>query len=184
MVRMSAEARRDQVVGIASRHFALGGYNGTSTEAIAADAGVSQPYLFRLFATKRDLFIACCHACQERVAETFTSAAGKAPEEQRFEAMGKAYMALIEDRELLLFHMQMYAACSDPVIREVVRDGYAQLVDMVIETTGAGPEEAWTFFSAGMLLNVMASLDIDALAPERDWARQWTARPDELIGLD
>ena len=53
------------------RHFAIGGYNGTSTEAIAREAGISQPYLFRLFRTKKELFIAC------RTAPT--SASGRVP---------------------------------------------------------------------------------------------------------
>lgn len=184
MVRMSAEARRAEVVEIASRHFARGGYHGTSTEPIAAEAGVSQPYLFRLFATKRDLFIACCAARQRSVAETFRAAAEGAPRAERFGAMGKAYVGLIEDRELLLFHMQMYAACSDPVIQEQVRAGFADLVGMVIELTGAEPADAWSFFATGMLLNVMASLDLDALAGECEWARLWTTRPGKLMGLE
>ena len=55
----SAEDRREEIVGIAFRHFGEGGYHGTSTEAIAREAGISQPYLFRLFRTKRELFLAC-----------------------------------------------------------------------------------------------------------------------------
>ena len=57
--RKSAEERREEIVAIAIEQFALNGYKGTSTEAIAREAGISQPYLFRLFKTKRDLFLAC-----------------------------------------------------------------------------------------------------------------------------
>ena len=63
MARRSAEDRREEIVGIAFRHFAEGGYHGTSTEAIAREAGISQPYLFRLFRTKRELFLACVDRC-------------------------------------------------------------------------------------------------------------------------
>ena len=66
-MRRSAEERREEIVEVALRHFAKGGYHGTSTEAIAREAGISQPYLFRLFRTKRDLFVACCGRCYDQV---------------------------------------------------------------------------------------------------------------------
>jgi AcrR family transcriptional regulator len=65
-VRSTAPERREQIVDAALRRFAEGGLHGTSTEDIAADTGLSQPYLFRLFGTKRDLFLACCEACHNR----------------------------------------------------------------------------------------------------------------------
>src|ERR671921_156971 len=107
--RVPAAERREQVVAIALRHFAEGGFNGTSTEAIAAEVGVSQPYLFRLFRTKRELFLACCAASN--------SAAATAPEGERLTAMGAAYMDLLTDRHLLRFQLQMYAACADEAIQ-------------------------------------------------------------------
>jgi AcrR family transcriptional regulator len=181
--RRSAEERRPEIVEIAMRHFARGGYHGTSTEAIAKEAGISQPYLFRLFGTKRELFLACCARARQRIGETFRAAAASAPEGERFSAMGHAYVDLIDDRDLLLFHMQMYAACSDPVIQEAVRAGYAELVEMVMSLTSAGPEEVWSFFSTGMLLNVIASLDLEAIAGEREWAKAWTTRPKDLAQI-
>lgn len=160
--RMSAEARRVEVVEIALGHFATGGYHGTSTEAIAAEAGISQPYLFRLFKTKRDLFLACCTASHEAVVGTFERAAQGVPREERFAAMGAAYLEMLGDRRLLLFQMQSYAACSDPVIQAHVRDQYRETFATVARLSGAPPEEVWTFFGQGMLLNVVASLDLSA----------------------
>jgi AcrR family transcriptional regulator len=180
MARMSAEQRRGELVEIAMRHFAHGGYHGTSTEAIAREAGISQPYLFRLFGTKRDLFLACCARCSGRVRDTFLEAAEGVPREERFARMGGAYVDLVNDHDLLLFHMQMYAACSDPVIQEAVRDGYVELVEMVMRLTGAEPHEVWGFFANGMLINVIASLDLRAIADARDWARAWTTSPKDL----
>jgi AcrR family transcriptional regulator len=157
---MSAEDRRTDVVRVAVEHFALGGYQGTSTEPIAAGAGISQPYLFRLFNTKRELFLACCSACHEAVLAAFTNAAQGAPEGEKFSAMGSAYMDLLADRRLLLFQMQQYAACSDPVIQAHVREGYQALYAAVKDLTGAPDEDVWGFFGKGMLLNVVASLDL------------------------
>src|SRR3954451_7261227 len=115
--RKSAVERRDEIVTAAIRHFAAGGYAGTSTEAIARDAGISQPYLFRLFRTKRELFLACQQRSHERILQTFERAAEGVPQEERLEAMGHDYVALLADRTALLFQMQSYAACADPEIQ-------------------------------------------------------------------
>ena len=178
---MSAAARREALVETALRHFALNGFHGTSTEAIARDAGISQPYLFRLFGTKRDLFVACAARCHERIRDTFAAAAEGVAREERFAHMGKAYVELLADRHYLLFQLQMYTATTDPVIQQEVREGYRQLVNFVLDVTGAPPEEAWAFFSHGMLLNVVASLELHTLADEEAWARAW-AEPFAMTG--
>jgi AcrR family transcriptional regulator len=171
--RRSAAERRDEIVTEAIRHFARSGYTAASTDAIARDAGISQPYLFRLFGTKRDLFLACHDRMHGRVAETFRAAAEGHPVEERMPAMGQAYTELLADRDTLLFQMQSYAACADPDIRARVRARYVELVHLVQELTGAEPAELWSFFSAGMLLNVVASLDLEAVADEEPWAANW-----------
>src|SRR5215210_5932942 len=96
--RRSAEERRRDITEIAIRHFALHGYNGTSTDTVAREAGISQPYLFRLFRTKRELFLACHEVMHGRIAETFAEAARGVPPEERMPAMGHAYSGLLEDR--------------------------------------------------------------------------------------
>ena len=99
MARRSAEDRREEIIGIAFRHFGEGGYHGTSTEAIAREAGISQPYLFRLFKTKRGLFLACVDRCFAIVTEIFGDVAAAAPEGEKLAAMGHAYEdQLLPDR--------------------------------------------------------------------------------------
>jgi AcrR family transcriptional regulator len=171
--RKSAEERREEIVSAAFEHFAQSGYNGASTDAIARDAGISQPYLFRLFRTKRELFLACQQRSGERIRQTFESAAEGLPQEERLEAMGHAYVGLLADRTALLFQMQSYAACSDPEIQAHVREGYGNLVELVTRLSGAEPHEVWQFFSFGMLLNVIASLNLEAVADEVEWAKVW-----------
>jgi AcrR family transcriptional regulator len=178
--RKSAEERREEIVAVAFEHFAKSGYNGASTDAIARDTGISQPYLFRLFGTKRDLFLACADRSHERIRSTFERAATGLPQEERLPAMGHAYAGLLADRVALLFQMQMYAACADPIIQARVRENYGALVERVTELSEAAPHEVWQFFSFGMLLNVMASLDLQAIADEVDWAKVWCA-PAELM---
>jgi AcrR family transcriptional regulator len=180
--RKSADERREQIIALATVQFAVSGYKGTSTEAIAREAGISQPYLFRLFRTKRELFLACLDHADGRIMRSFQEAAAGAPGEEALAAMGKAYVELLEDRTALLFQMQSYAACADPVIQARVRENYGALVDEVTRLSGAEPAEVWQFFSHGMLLNVIASLDLGAIAEEQDWARRW-CDPGELIRL-
>jgi AcrR family transcriptional regulator len=172
--RKSAEERREEIIAIAIEQFAMGGYKGTSTEAIAREAGISQPYLFRLFKTKRDLFLACFDVNHARIADTFEAAARGVPKDEVLRAMGRSYYALLADTTARLFQMQTYAACSDPVIQARVRDCYGALVKTVTRLSGATPAEIWRFFANGMLLNVTASLDLPAIADKEEWARRWT----------
>ena len=107
---MTGDERREAVLAIAIAEFARTGLHGTSTEKIAAGAGISHPYLFRLYRTKKALFLACLERCNERLHETFTRAAEAAGDGDRLEAMGRAYVDLLGDREMLLLQLQMYAA--------------------------------------------------------------------------
>jgi AcrR family transcriptional regulator len=166
MARKSAEERRGEIVEIAFRHFAEGGYNGTSTEAIAREAGISQPYLFRLFHTKRELFLACVDRCFAQVTAVFREAAADPADDDRLHTMGHAYSErLLPDRHALLFQMQAYAV-SDPEIRAHVSEGYLGLVRSAAELAGVEVDETWDFFATGMMLNVMAMLGLDWF-PER-----------------
>src|SRR5215212_10397208 len=98
-VRKSADERREEILTVALRHFAIGGLHGTSTEAIAREAGISQPYLFRLFRTKRELFLACVDRADGKVSDVFRRAVAEAPEGERLQAMGRAYIEeLLPDR--------------------------------------------------------------------------------------
>src|SRR6266496_4283558 len=114
--RMPATERREMVLEAAVAEFAAHGLAGTSTEDVARQAGISQPYLFRLFPTKKALFLALVERCYRRVEDTFTAAAGDRTGPEALEAMGDAYERLLEDRTLLLLQMQAYAACDDPEI--------------------------------------------------------------------
>lgn len=172
--RRSALERREEIITEASRHFARSGYSAASTDAIARGAGISQPYLFRLFGTKKELFLACHERMNDSIVQAFRGAAEGLPVSRRLPLMGKAYTVLLADRDVVLLQMQSYAACADPEIRSRVRDRFADCVRLVSELAEIGPAEAWEFFSTGMLLNVVASLDLHAIAAEEEWAARWT----------
>jgi AcrR family transcriptional regulator len=176
-MRKSADERREEIVAIAMERFAAGGYHGTSTEGIAREAGISHAYLFRLFRTKRELFLACGDRACEKVLETFRRAAAGADPGEELQAMGHAYVAeLLPDRRAILMLMHSYAAGgADPEIRAHVRGSYGEVVDEVAELAGAGPDEVWTFFANGMLLNIVAALDLHE--SDHPVFRAWTASP-------
>lgn len=169
--RQTAEERRASILDAATVEFAAKGLHGTSTEDIAKRAGISQPYVFRLFGTKKLLFAETCRQCMREVRESMADAAGGLAGEQAFEAMGSAYMEFLaaEPRRLML-QMQMYAACAEPEIREVAQDGYGELVRFVESRTGAGSARISRFFGKGMLTNVIAAMQV------RDSGFEWADR--------
>jgi AcrR family transcriptional regulator len=160
--RSTAAARRDEVLDAAMIEFADHGFEGASTEDIARRAGISQPYLFRLFGTKKELFKASVARCLRETLEMFQRAAEGKRGEDALKAIGQAYQKqLEEDRMRLRAQMQAYAACDDPEIRDVVRAGFGDLVAYVRRVSGADWPTVWGFFSTGMLLNVLASMHVD-----------------------
>jgi AcrR family transcriptional regulator len=167
--RSTAAKRRTELLAAAITEFAVAGLHGTSTEAIANRAGISHAYLFRLFGTKKQLFIACCERCFERTRETFAAAADGATPMERLASMGHAYTEMLADRELLLAQMQLYAACADPDIRDVARRGFKMLRTEVERLSGSTGPELYVFLARGMLMNVAASMDFPELGDPERW---------------
>ena len=169
--RMSAEERREEILEAARYEFAERGLHGPSTEDIASRAGISQPYVFRLFGTKKDLFLATCESCWQQTHDAMREAAVGKSGQEALEALGEAYMELLNrDPRFLKLQMGMYAAAGDPDVGELARRGYGTLVEFVERVSGAPAEEITSFFAYGMLLNVLASMGLD-----RD-ATGWAAR--------
>jgi AcrR family transcriptional regulator len=168
--RLTATERKDDLLDAALIEFAERGYEGTSTEDIARRAGISQPYLFRLFGTKKELFKASVARCFRETLEMFQRAAEGRRGEDALMAIGEGYRDLLEnDRTRLRLQMQAYSACDDPEICEVARNGYGDLVAYAQRVSGLEAEEISTFFAKGMLMNVLAAMQVmDAPEP---WAR-------------
>ena len=167
--RMKAGERREAVLAAAVIEFAARGLAGTSTEDVARRAGISQPYLFRLFPTKKALFLALVDRCFRQVAAAFEAAAADRVGEDALEAMANAYHQLLQDRTLLLLQLQAYAACDDPEIRDATRTGFKQLWALVERLSGLPYERVVMFFAMGMLMNVAAAMDLPAV--NERWTR-------------
>ena len=156
---MSAEDRRGQVIRAAVAEFSRRGLEGTSTADIAKRVGVSQPYLFRLFPTKKALFIEALHYSCDRIAAVFTEAADGKYGAEALSAMGAAYQELLmADSDLLGMQLQQFAACSDEEVQGAVREGMQRTWQHVENLTGAPVELRADYFAKGMLCNVIAAM--------------------------
>jgi len=159
--RKSKEVRREEILDAALEVFADQGLHGASTEEIARRAGISQPYVFRLFGTKKELYLGVVARCFRETLEMFQRAAEGKRGEEALHAIGQAYGELLEtDRTYLRNQMQAYAACDDPDVRAVVQNGYGDLVSYVERVSGADQVTVSTFFAKGMLMNVIASMQL------------------------
>jgi AcrR family transcriptional regulator len=169
--RKSKEERREEILDAALGVFAERGLEGASTEEIARRAGISQPYVFRLFGTKKELFKAVVARCFRRTLETFQRAAEGLRGEEALQAIGQAYgEILLVDRTYLQAQMQAYAACGDPEICAVVQAGFGDLVAYVERVSGLDAPTVSAFFGQGMLMNVLSSMHQSD--PSEPWAQR------------
>ncbi|KAB1941562.1 TetR/AcrR family transcriptional regulator [Micromonospora sp. ALFpr18c] len=175
-MRSTAEARRVTVLNAAVSAFARTGFHATPVTAVAAAAGISEAYVFRLFSGKLGLFVAAAEACFARIAEAIEVGAdrvgGTSPEEV-LDAMGGAYAELIADRDLLLFQVQAQAVTDIPEIAEVVRAGYRRVATLVQGRAGASDAQVQQFFAYGQLCHLIVTAGLEQV-PE-PWARALTA---------
>jgi AcrR family transcriptional regulator len=176
--RVPAAERRDALIEAAIHEFAHGGLHGTPVDRIARRVGVAQPYVFSLFGSKRELFLAAVERGFELVAESFTKAADEFDPETApagadvLAAMGYAYVEMLaSQRDYLMLQMQAYAACDEQEIRDRVRSWYARLVAHVEQLSGAEPEQIDEFFRGGMWLNTAAAMGVEDLSAKCEWMR-------------
>jgi AcrR family transcriptional regulator len=173
-VRQTAEERRAEVLEAAAVEFARAGFHGASTDAIARQAGISQPYLFRLFGSKKDLYLAAVRRCFRRTLEAMQAAAEGLRGDEAMHAMGAAYVELLStDPTMLQAQLQTYAAALDDAdVRQAVRDGYGDLYTYVERVSGASSPKLADFFAKGMLLNVVAAMGLHEETPHEAWAER------------
>src|SRR4029077_16362382 len=179
--RMPAAERREMVLEAAVAEFGAHGLGGTSPEDVARQAGISQPYLFRLFPTKKALFLALVERCYLRIEQAFTAAAGDKTGEEALEAMGDEYERLLDNRTLLLLQMHAYAAWEDLEIPAATRAGFKRLWSLSERLSGLPFDRIVAFFAMGMLMNVAAAMDLPAV--DERWT-SWCPKPgpdDDLL---
>ena len=153
---MTANERREQILQAALTVFANGGYAGTTTDQVARESGVSQPYVVRLFGGKQQLFAELYSRASRRVVAALASVE---PGPNAKQEMGDAYIGLLADRNLLLLLMHGFAAGSEPEIGRLARWTLSEAFRLYVERTGEGPDEARVFVAHGMLINVLLAVN-------------------------
>ena len=164
--RLPAEERKAAVLDCACGIFSTGSYRGTTTAEIARQAGVTEPVLYRHFASKRDLYLAVLEESWSRLRAMWEQAVEREPDSRFWVgAMGRAYFAA-EDPKVLCAELWMQAlteASDDAEIRRFLRKQMREVHDFVSdvirrsqEAGGIYPDrdasaEAWIFISIGLL---------------------------------
>ncbi|WP_373453910.1 TetR/AcrR family transcriptional regulator [Rhodococcus sp. 06-418-5] len=164
--RMDVADRRELVLDAATQAFARGGYAGTSTDAVAKLAGVSQPYVVRMFGTKVELFRLVFQRSIDGIMTAFDRVLASGPldptDDRTWADLGGAYADLVADRDLLMVMMHGFGAGAVPEIGRQAREGMGAIYSQIRNGTGCSEDQARAFIAHGMLLNVLMSMQ----APE------------------
>lgn len=161
--RVSSAVRREQILAAASRVFGERGYVGATTDQVAREAGISQPYVVRMFGSKENLFVAVLEGALVKLLDAFNGALADARRkgETRDETMGRmgaAYADLIKDRGILLSLMQAFISGHEPVIGEHARAGFMKIYTLLRNEAGMDPDQIVDFLAHGMLFNVLIAM--------------------------
>jgi AcrR family transcriptional regulator len=190
--RLTAQQRKDTVVRTACRVFAKRSYHGSTTAEIARETGVTEPVLYRHFASKRELYVACLDAVWEQVRALWEKALEAEEDPANWlKAIGKAYLEARAAARIVLVDLWIQAlteAADDPEIRralqEQVREVHSFVADVIRRAQKAGgivrdrdPDaEAWIFISLGLLSTIDNRLGSlvgeefdDIIASRRAW---------------
>jgi len=190
--RLPAAQRKAAVVETACRIFAKGSYRGCTTAQIARELGVTEPVLYRHFASKRELYLACLDEVWGQVRELWEKALEGEPDPSNWiKAIGKAYLEARASARIVLVDLWIQAlteAADDPEIRQALRDQVREVHDFVADVIRRGQEqggivpsrdpeaEAWIFISLGLLSTIDHRLGSlvgkefdDIIASRREW---------------
>ncbi len=189
--RMAAADRRRQLIEAAIRVFTEGSYRGTTTAEIARAAGVSEPILYRHFASKRDLYLAALAHVWDKARTGWERAIAESSDAcAAVEAIGKGHLTVRSAKTQLaeLWVQALSEASEDPELRKHVRRHMREVHDFVADLIRRGQaqgaiaaerdaaSEAWIMLAGGILGMVgrrVGLLDDDELAAIRAARLSW-----------
>ena len=190
-VRMPAAERRRVIVEAAIRVFTTGSYRGTTTAEIARAAGVSEPILYRHFASKRDLYLAALDHVWSQARAKWEGVLAEAPDVgTALASMTQGHVSVHECKFQLaeLWVQALSEAAEDPELRRHLRRHMREVHDFAADVIRRGQEEgtlnpardadaeAWTFLAGGVLGMVgrrIGLLDEQELAAIRSARLEW-----------
>lgn len=172
----TSDARREAVVDAAIAEFAKAGYHGTPINTVASAAGISPAYVFKLFPSKVELFVAALDRCYELVERSLATGAARVPggdPEKVLYEMGGAYAELIADKSLLMLQVHAQSAADIPEIADAVRRGLRRVTDYAKNRSDATDDQVQRFMAYGQLCHLITTLGLDD--NEGSWAAILTA---------
>lgn len=173
-MRSTADSRRADVLSGAVSVFARTGFHATPVTSVAAAAGISEAYVFRLFKGKLGLYLAATESCFDRIVAALEAGAERAATPDMIvHEMGGAYAELIADRDLLLFQVQAQGVVDVPEIRRALLAGYARIATLVQGRSGCTDAELQQFFAYGQLCHLIVTAGLDGV--DQPWARALVA---------
>jgi len=178
--RMKGDDRRELILEAATEVFGDYGYVGTTTAVVAKAAGVSQPYVVRMFGTKENLFLEVVARALDKLMTTFRDTLaehrpagdGDGDDDPLITRLGAAYVDLIDDRGILLSLMQAFITGHDPVIGAKAREGFLQIYRMLRDEAGFSPETIRDFLANGMLFNTLLAIRLPDIFEDDEAAEE------------
>ncbi|HJE60803.1 MAG TPA: TetR/AcrR family transcriptional regulator [Nocardiopsis listeri] len=167
--RVGIERRREQILAAGLKEFSHKGFHGGSTVAIAKDVEISHPNLFRVYSTKKELFVAVLERTFADI-EREMLVPGERAEEDPLRVMSDGWGVLMERREVMLILLQGYAAANDPDIRDVMHRWTRDVFERFEALPKVDTDQAHEFFADGMLYMVAASIGLPGRAESDEWA--------------
>ena len=156
--RMKGDDRRELILEAATIVFGDYGYFGTTTAEVARAAGVSQPYVVRMFGTKQQLFLDVLERALDELMRVFRAALAADSDQPPQRRIGVAYVELASTRGLLLSLMHAFVLGRDPVIGARAREGFMCVYRFLRDEAGFSADETQEFLSGGMLINTLVGL--------------------------
>lgn len=166
MVKAKSENRREDILEAGIKVFAEKGYHNTTTALIAEQAGISQPYVFKFFKTKEELFLTALDRAFQRILQTFKDV--ESSTDKLVNEMVLAYIELSESHPNEIALQLIGISVSEESIRSATRQGLSNIRNYTLERfRSAGIENAeWevsTFMARGILCNISFYLDLPEL---------------------
>jgi AcrR family transcriptional regulator len=180
---MKAEDRRELILVAATRVFGDTGYVGTTTDDIARAAGVSQPYVVRMFGTKQKLYLEVLGRALATLLATFRAALSEESDVELGTRLGVAYAGMASDRSgLLLSLMHAFVLGGEPEIGYAARCGFLDVYTFLRDEAGFPAEQATQFLAYGMLMNTLIGVRMGVEFVENPVAHELmeTAFPSKL----
>ena len=165
--RKTAGERRESILRAAAQVFGRRGYVGATTDQVAKAAGISQPYVVRLFGSKEALFLEVLESAKRELLTAFRESiaeAGGGDTARTRRLLGERYVELARERGVHLSLLQAFVQGADPVVGAAARAGYLEIWRMLRDEAGLSTEQARDFLGQGMLISVLLAVDMPVLA--------------------